>query len=172
MKRPIRICALAFFAALLGLAASASVMAEEIRVAVASNFTNAIRDIAGRFEQQSGHRVTLVFGSTGKHYAQIKHGAPFEVFFAADVRRPKLLDEEGVALAGSRFTYAFGKLVLWSPDADRVDPAGVDVDPADQVDADPADLAGADPVDPVDVDVDPADVDAPDRIRPRTCART
>ena len=106
MKPPIRICALGFVASLLGLAAAGSAVADEIRVAVASNFTTAIRDIAGRFEQQSGHRVTLVFGSTGKHYAQIKHGAPFEAFFAADMRRPRLLDEEGLALAGSRFTYA------------------------------------------------------------------
>lgn len=124
MKPPIRICALGFVASLLGLAAAGSAVADEIRVAVASNFTTAIRDIAGRFERQSGHRVTLVFGSTGKHYAQIKHGAPFEAFFAADMRRPRLLDEEGLALAGSRFTYAVGKLVLWSPEADRVDPAG------------------------------------------------
>jgi len=116
--------ALVLLAALLSLVTGASAVADEIRVAVASNFTTAIRDLAGRFEQHSGHKVTLVFSSTGKHYAQIIHGAPFDAFFAADARRPELLDTEGVALAGSRFTYAVGKLVLWSPDEDRVDSTG------------------------------------------------
>ena len=98
--------------------------ADEIRVAVASNFTDAIKDIAQSFEKKTGHQVTLAFSSTGKHYAQIKHGAPFEAFFAADVKRPKLLEKEGIAQPGSRFTYAIGKIVLWSPDADLVDPKG------------------------------------------------
>ncbi len=124
MKPPFRLRIMVLLAVLLGLFTAASAVADEIRVAVASNFTTAIRDIAGRFEQQSGNKVTLVFSSTGKHYAQIIHGAPFDAFFAADARRPELLDTEGVALAGSRFTYAVGKLVLWSPDADRVDSTG------------------------------------------------
>lgn len=98
-----------------------SAMAEEIRVAVASNFTDAIRDLAARFEQHSGHKVALSFGSTGKHYAQIKNGAPFEAFFAADVKRAKRLEQEGVAVPESRFTYAVGRLVLWSPRAGYVD---------------------------------------------------
>jgi molybdate transport system substrate-binding protein len=100
------------------------VAAEEIRVAVASNFANAIKEIAARFERQSGHRVTLVFGSTGKHYAQIHNGAPFDAFFAADVLRPERLEREGGAIRGSRFTYAFGRLVLWSPDSEQVDARG------------------------------------------------
>jgi len=124
MRLAVRICALVVVTTLLSLVTAASVVADEIRVAVASNFTTTIRDIAGRFEQQNGHKVTLVFSSTGKHYAQIIHGAPFDAFFAADARRPELLDTEGVALAGSRFTYAVGKLVLWSPDEDRVDSTG------------------------------------------------
>jgi len=66
--------------------------------------------------------VTPIFGSTGKHYAQIKNGAPFDAFFAADVRRPEHLEKEGVALPGSRFTYAVGKVVLWSPRTGYVDP--------------------------------------------------
>lgn len=99
----------------------ATASAGEIRVAVASNFTGAIKEIAQAFEKQTGHQVTLVFGSTGKHYAQIKNGAPFEAFFAADVKRPKLLEEEGAAQPGSRFTYAIGKVVLWSPNQDLVD---------------------------------------------------
>lgn len=90
-------------------------MGEEIRVAVASNFTAAIASIAKRFEAGTDHKVTLIFGSTGKHYAQIKNGAPFDAFFAADVRRPEYLEKEGAALPGSRFTYAVGKVVLWSP---------------------------------------------------------
>lgn len=97
---------------------------DEIHVAVASNFAGAITTIAKRFEMNTGHKVILSFGSTGKHYAQIKNGAPFDAFFAADVRRPQLLEEDGIALPGSRFTYAVGKLVLWSPKKDYVDSKG------------------------------------------------
>ncbi len=98
--------------------------ADEIRVAVASNFAEAMNTLVSRFEARTGHSVIPVFGSTGKHYAQIINGAPFAIFFAADVERPKRLEEEGRAVAGSRFTYAIGRLVLWSPTADRVDPEG------------------------------------------------
>ncbi|MBG7601481.1 MAG: molybdate ABC transporter substrate-binding protein [Gammaproteobacteria bacterium] len=104
--------------------AAGQATADEIHVAVASNFTNTIKTLAGRFEASSGHRVILSFGSTGKHYAQIKNGAPFDAFFAADVKRPKLLDKEGVALPGSRFTYAIGKIVLWGPKKGSVDAEG------------------------------------------------
>ncbi|HDP88679.1 MAG TPA: molybdate ABC transporter substrate-binding protein, partial [Thioalkalivibrio sp.] len=72
-----------------------SAVADEVLVAVASNFTGAITVIAERFEQQTGHDVVLSFGSTGKHYAQIRHGAPYHAFFAADVTRPRLLEDEG-----------------------------------------------------------------------------
>ena len=99
-------------------------MAEEIRVAVASNFKDAITLIAERFETGTGHEVTLIFGSTGKHYAQIRNGAPFDAFFAADKHRPERLEREGIALPGSRFTYALGKVVLWSPRVGYVDPHG------------------------------------------------
>jgi molybdate transport system substrate-binding protein len=99
-------------------------MADEVLVAVASNFTGAIKAVAERFEQDTGHEVVLSFGSTGKHYAQIRHGAPYHAFFAADVKRPQMLDDEGRIVPGSRFTYAFGKLVLWSPDAELVDAGG------------------------------------------------
>jgi len=99
-------------------------LADEIRVAVASNFTEAAKSIARHFEAATRHKVVLSFGSTGKHYAQIRNGAPFDVFLAADSRRPELLDQEGVAIPDSRFTYAVGKLVLWSPKAGYVDPAG------------------------------------------------
>ena len=98
--------------------------ADEIRVATASNFTTAIKAITQRFEMQTGHKVIPVFGSTGKHYAQIMNGAPFDVFLAADVHHPRLLEEAGVALPGSRFTYAMGRIVLWSPRQGYVDAAG------------------------------------------------
>jgi len=104
---------------------SHSISAAELRIAVASNFSDAIKDLAQKFEQESGHKVILIFGSTGKHYAQIKHGAPFDAFFAADAKRPILLDQEGIALPGSRFTYALGKLVLWSPKVGYVDKKGM-----------------------------------------------
>jgi molybdate transport system substrate-binding protein len=100
------------------------VMADAIRVAVASNFSEAAKEIAARYEQRSGQKLILIFGSTGKHYAQIKHGAPFDIFFAADARRPRLLEEEGAAIAGSRFTYARGRLVLWSPREGFIDKQG------------------------------------------------
>ena len=98
--------------------------AGEIRIAVASNFANTIKHIATRFENNTGHRVKISIGSTGKHYAQIKNGAPFDIFFAADTRRPELLDQQGLAIAGSRFTYAQGKLILWSPQQYLVDNEG------------------------------------------------
>ncbi len=100
------------------------VLAGEIRVAVASNFMPTAKQLARQFEADSGHSIKLASGSTGKLYAQIRNGAPFEAFFAADVKRPELLEQQGSALPGSRFTYAVGKLVLWSPRADLVDQEG------------------------------------------------
>lgn len=97
------------------------VSAEQIRVAVASNFTHAMQDIKQQFEQQSGHEIDLIFGSTGKIYAQIINGAPFDAFFAADVTRPERLEQEKRIQPGSRFSYAIGQVVLWSPDNTLVD---------------------------------------------------
>ena len=97
---------------------------DEIRVAAASNFRDALEEISVEFEKQSSHDVVLIFGATGKHYAQVVHGAPFDVFFAADTARPERLEKEGLAVAGSRFTYAIGRLALWSTNADLVDPEG------------------------------------------------
>lgn len=88
----------------------------ELRVAVASNFVVAARELAEQFERQAGMRATVLAGATGKHYAQIVHGAPFDVLLAADSERPRRLEAEGHAVAGSRFTYARGVLVLWSSD--------------------------------------------------------
>lgn len=87
-----------------------------IKVAVASNFSEAARELAHQFERQEGVPVALALGSTGKLYAQIEQGAPYGVFLAADRERPKLLESKGIALAGSRYTYALGQLVLWSPE--------------------------------------------------------
>jgi len=97
--------------------------ADEIKVAVASNFL-AARAVASRFEETTGHQVTLIFGSTGKHYAQILNGAPFDLFLAADAQHPARLEREGHAIAASRMTYAVGTLVLWSSDQSLVDPRG------------------------------------------------
>jgi molybdate transport system substrate-binding protein len=105
--------------------------ADEVRVAVASNFRDAMSALATRFEQISEHQITLIFGSTGKQYAQIRNGAPFDAFFSADSRRPELLERESLAVPGSRFTYAVGKLVLWSPQAGYVDPGGKNLERGD-----------------------------------------
>ena len=94
---------------------------EEIRVATASNFRGAAAEIARAFEQQTGHRAILIFGATGKHYAQILHGAPFDIFLAADAARPKKLEADGKAISGSRFTYATGRLALWSTAGGNMD---------------------------------------------------
>ena len=99
-------------------------IAEEVSVAVAANFTAPMQTIAADFEKDTGHKAQLSFGATGKFYAQIKNGAPFEVLLAADDETPARLEKEAAAIAGSRFTYAIGKLVLWSPKASYVDDKG------------------------------------------------
>ncbi|MGD8571562.1 MAG: molybdate ABC transporter substrate-binding protein [Gammaproteobacteria bacterium] len=93
---------------------SADSAADTIRIAVASNFAKTIKPIVTQFEKDTVHQVLVALGSTGKHYAQIQHGARFDIFLAADVRRPLLLEQSNKAVPGSRFTYAIGKLVLWS----------------------------------------------------------
>jgi molybdate transport system substrate-binding protein len=118
MRLPARLLATVFF--LITHAASA----DEVQVAVASNFTAPARKIATQFEADTGHRAALSFGATGKFYAQITNGAPFEVLLSADDETPARLEREGVAVAGSRFTYAIGRLVLWSPTAGIVDERG------------------------------------------------
>jgi len=95
--------------------------ADEAQIAVAANFTAPMKEIIAAFEEETGHEVKASYGSTGKLYAQIKNGAPFEALLAADQKRPELLEEEGVGVASSRFTYAIGSLVLWSADAEAVD---------------------------------------------------
>jgi len=87
---------------------------EVLTIAVAANFYRPMREIASAYEKRSGNRVRLVSGSTGKLYAQIIEGAPFDMFFAADRGRPVKLDRKGLILPGSRFTYAIGKLVVYT----------------------------------------------------------
>jgi molybdate transport system substrate-binding protein len=108
----------------LGLGAASLVHADEVQVAVAANFAVPMKEIAVSFEQATGHKVLSTVGSTGKFYAQIRNGAPFEVLLAADDATPARLEQEGAAIAGSRFTYAIGKLVLWSAQAAVVDNMG------------------------------------------------
>lgn len=104
--------------------ASFAAQADEVSVAVAANFTAPMQRIAADFEKATGHKAQLVFGSTGKFYAQIKSGAPFQVLLAADDETPTRLVKEGDGVAGSQFTYAIGKLVLWSPKPGFVDDKG------------------------------------------------
>ncbi len=94
--------------------------AGELTAAVAANFVPPFREIALEFEQTTGHHVQVAAGSSGNFYSQIKNGAPFDVFFSADNERPKLLEDEGLGVKDTRFTYAIGRLVLWSPNADLV----------------------------------------------------
>ena len=119
------------YAAILLCVLQSAASAGEVRIAAASNFSTALRAIVERFEADTGHRVSMSFGSTGKHYAQIRNGAPFDVFFAADRQRPTLLEAEGIALSGSRFNYALGRLVLWSPESSFVDAEGDVLDGGD-----------------------------------------
>lgn len=111
-----------FFIALLFI--SLPLQAERINVAVASNFSPVMKQLIALYEQQSEHQVTLISGSTGKLYAQILNGAPFDAFFAADSLRPQKLENKKHIVPASRFTYAIGKIVLWSPDASLVDKQG------------------------------------------------
>ncbi|WP_170132085.1 molybdate ABC transporter substrate-binding protein [Arenicella xantha] len=97
------------------LAMSPSISAETLRVAVASNFSAVAHQLAEQFELETGHAVVLLLGSSGKHVAQIRHGLKVDLFLAADAIRPQALEEDGLIVADSRFTYAVGRLVLWQP---------------------------------------------------------
>jgi molybdate transport system substrate-binding protein len=104
----------------LALGAALPAQAGQTNVAVAANFTEAAKKIAQAFKAKTGNEAILSFGSTGQLYTQISQGAPFEVFLAADDARPKKAVDEGLAVKGSQFTYAIGKLVLWSHDSKLV----------------------------------------------------
>ena len=106
------------------LIANTAARADEVSVAVAANFTAPMQKIAAEFEKNTGHKVAVAYGATGKFYAQIKNRAPFEILLAADDETPAKLIKENAAVAGSQFSYAIGKLVLWSAKPAIVDGAG------------------------------------------------
>lgn len=109
---------------LAGLALLGAAQAAEVSVAVAANFTAPMQKIAAAFEHDTGHKAVLAFGSTGRFQAQISNGAPFDVLLAADDETPLQLEREGQGVAGTRFTYAVGRLVLWSRQPGLVDDQG------------------------------------------------
>ena len=111
-------------AALLSVALAGAAQAGETKVAVAANFTDAAKAIAARFKAKTGHDAVLSFGSSGQFYAQIANGAPYEIFLSADDERPRKAEAEGLAVLGSRFTYATGRLVLYSRTPGLVDGRG------------------------------------------------
>ncbi len=123
--RPPRACIFGLFAAFVfSGCASPLAWADVVQVAVASNFAAPLKVIATEFERTSGHTVSASSASTGKLYSQIKNGAPFDVFLSGDDATPQRLQSEGLAVAGTRFTYAVGALALWSADAALVDARG------------------------------------------------
>ena len=111
-------------AVLAGVTLSTSAIAAETQVAVAANFAEPAKVIATRFKARTGHDAKLSFGSSGQFYAQIANGAPFEVFLSADRERPEKAEAEGLAVVGSRFSYAVGRLVLYSRTPGFVDNRG------------------------------------------------
>ena len=96
-------------------------VAEEITIAAASNLNFAFREIATEYEKASGDQVRLTFGSSGNFYAQIQNGAPFDLFFSADIEYPQKLEEAGLTLPGSLYQYAIGRIVLWTGHESRID---------------------------------------------------
>jgi len=109
----------------LGLLAGHGVaLSERVTVAVASNFAAPMRQLATAFERETGHRVVMALGSTGSFYAQIRHGAPFQVLLAADAVTPQRLEREMLAVPETRITYAIGRIALWSAAPGRVDAKG------------------------------------------------
>ncbi len=110
--------------ALTALFALSNAWADDVQVAVAANFTAPIQALAKDFEKDTGHTLKASFGSTGQFYAQIRNGAPFEVFLAADDTTPAKLEQEHAIVPGSRFTYAIGTLALWSAKPGYVDAQG------------------------------------------------
>jgi molybdate transport system substrate-binding protein len=112
------------FTVVMACAGRASAAEADARVAVAANFTAAMQTIAAEFAKETGRNAQVVPGATGTLYAQIENGAPFDVFLSADEATPAKLEDEGLGVAGTRFTYSVGKLVLWSARAGYVDGAG------------------------------------------------
>lgn len=111
---------LAWCLVLLACTAVTPAFAEPVLVAVAANFLPPFREVALEFEKTTGHTLRVVSGSSGNFYTQIQNGAPFDVFFSADNERPKKLEDEGLGVKDTRFTYAIGRIVLWSANADLI----------------------------------------------------
>jgi molybdate transport system substrate-binding protein len=120
ITRPLQVLGLALAA----LAFGAPAMAADTQVAVAANFTEPAKEIATAFKAATGHNAILSFGSSGQFYAQMARGAPFEVFLSADADRPKKAEQDGLGVTGTRFTYAIGRLVLYSKAPGLVDANG------------------------------------------------
>ena len=123
ITRCFKLASLALFGAVLALAA-APALAADTQVAVAANFTEPAKSIAAAFKAKTGHTATLSFGASGQFYTQIAHGAPYEVFLSADAERPLKAEQEGLGVPGARFTYAVGRLVLYSKTPGLVDARG------------------------------------------------
>jgi molybdate transport system substrate-binding protein len=113
-----------FAGALIAFGAAAPALADDVPVAVAANFTEPVKEIATAFTANTGNHVVLSFGSSGQFYTQITQGAPFQVFLSADADRPQRLEREGLGVPGARFTYAIGRLVLYSKAPGLVDARG------------------------------------------------
>lgn len=114
------VCALLALIVSSFVAAPTSARAADVLVAVAANFVDVVEELTPVFERKSGHRLVATTGSTGKLYAQIVAGAPFQILLAADAATPERLATEGAGVPGSRFTYAIGRVALWSSDPKRI----------------------------------------------------
>ncbi|MPZ38677.1 MAG: molybdate ABC transporter substrate-binding protein [Rhizobiales bacterium] len=125
MSIRLTVTALSLVIPTLSSAALSPVRAEQTLVAVAANFAEVIDELKPAFEKTTGHKLQVTTGSTGKLYAQIKAGAPFQILLSADAATPERLERENDGVAGSRFTYAVGKLTLWSVDPVRIGSDGV-----------------------------------------------
>lgn len=123
ITRRLKLVGLALFGVAFALAAT-PVLAADAQVAVAANFTEPAKAIAAAFKAKTGHTATLSFGSSGQFYTQMAHGAPYEVFLSADAERPQKAEQEGLAVPRTRFTYAVGRLVLYSRTPGLVDGKG------------------------------------------------
>lgn len=119
-----RLCSVILSLVLLLAGGASPAFAAEVRVAVAANFTEPAREIGAAFAAATGHRAIFSFGASGQFYAEIRQGAPFEIFLSADRERPQKAEADGLTVPGSRFTYAVGRLVLYSRAPALVDPGG------------------------------------------------
>ncbi|MGI4880460.1 MAG: molybdate ABC transporter substrate-binding protein [Janthinobacterium lividum] len=115
---------IAYASVLTTIVVAAPLSAAETQVAVAANFTEPAKEIAAAYRKATGNTAVLSFGSSGAFYTQMSHGAPFEVFLSADADRPKKAEQDGLGVPGSRFTYAIGRLVLYSTTPGLVDDQG------------------------------------------------